>query len=62
MRKDFKRYSIYLNRFYLSNWSIGIDYYQIHEYDTFIHQASVFQVSLLFFNVTITRWQDPQWT
>ena len=62
MNKDIGRYSIHINRHYLSNFALGIDYYQLRNSKTRILEASVLQLSLLFFNVTITRWQDPQWT
>ena len=59
MQKD---WSIYINRYHLNNWSIGIDYYQ--EWEPFSSGsavvANVCQISLLFFNVTITRWS--RWT
>ena len=56
MRKDWKTYSIYFNLHSLSNWAIGLDYY--HEYAYMPQEiiARVFQVNLLFFNITFTRW------
>jgi hypothetical protein len=62
MRKDFKRYSLHINRHYTSNWSIGIDYYKVFAMPEARHQATVFQIGLLFGNITFTRWQDKLWT
>ena len=56
MQKDFGNTTLHLNRYYLSNWSIGLDYYQLHDYESRALEASVLQVSLLFFNITFTRW------
>jgi hypothetical protein len=56
MRKDWKMWSIYINAHHLHNWSIGLDYY--HEYAYIPNEiiARIFQINLLFFNITITRW------
>lgn len=56
MEKDFGRFTVHINRYYLSNWALGLDYYQLNERDTRILEASVFQLNFLFFNITITRW------
>ena len=53
---------MYINRHYMSNWSVGLDFYKIYSSPVGEHQASVFQIGLLFFNITFTRWQEPQWT
>ena len=62
MKKDFSRYTIHLNRYYLENWSIGIDFYKVYRFPESVLSATVFQVSFLFFNITLTRWQDKLWT
>ena len=60
MQKDWRLWTVYINRHYLSNWAIGIDYY--HEYTHFALykdrrlNARICQINLLFFNITITRW------
>ena len=56
MHKDFGRHTVHINRHYLSNWSLGVDYYQLHDQQSLALEASVLQVSLLFFNITLTRW------
>jgi hypothetical protein len=56
VRKDWSHWTLYFNLHTLSNWAIGLDYY--HEY-TYLPQelvARIFQINLLFFNITITRW------
>lgn len=56
MQRDFGRNTVHINRYYLSNFALGIDFYQLHESKSKVLEASVFQLNLLFFNVTITRW------
>lgn len=56
MYKDFGSLTIHGNRYYLNNFALGFDFYQLREYKSEILQASVFQLSLLFFNVTFTKW------
>ena len=57
MYKDLKWATVHINRHHLTNFAFGFDYYRIYEVPTNIHQASVCQLNLLFFNLTITRWQ-----
>jgi hypothetical protein len=56
MRKDWKMWSVYINAHHFSNWAVGLDYY--HEYSYMPQEiiARVFQVNLLLFNITFTRW------
>jgi hypothetical protein len=61
MRKDWKVWSIYINAHHLHNWSIGLDYYQEFAYIPTEIMARVFQINLLFFNITITRWENRGW-
>ena len=56
MYKDFGSVTIHANRYYLNNFALGIDFYQLREYKTDVLEASVLQLSLLFFNITITKW------
>ena len=56
MYKDFGSLTIHANRYYLNNFALGFDFYQLRDYKTEALEASVFQLSLLFCNVTITRW------
>ncbi len=57
MQSDYGRYTVHINRHYLCNFALGIDYYQLYAYPEGEHEASIFQLNFLFFNVTITRWQ-----
>jgi hypothetical protein len=61
MRKDWKVWIIYINAHHLHNWSIGLDYYQEFAYIPTEVMARVFQINLLFFNITITRWENKGW-
>ena len=56
MNKDIGRYSIHINRHYLSNFALGIDYYQLVDAQTRTLEASILQLNFLFFNITFTRW------
>jgi hypothetical protein len=46
----------------LHNWSIGLDYYEETAYVPTQLVARIFQINLLFFNITITRWETRGWT
>ena len=59
MNKDIGRYSIHVNRHYLTNFALGIDYYQLIDSKTRVLEASILQLNFLFFNITFTRWH--QW-
>ncbi len=56
MQKDVGSLTIHVNRYYLNNFAVGVDFYQLKEWKTDILEASVFQLSFLFFNVTFTKW------
>jgi len=56
MNKDIGRYSIHINRHYLSNFALGFDYYQLYDTETRNQEASILQLNFLFFNITFTRW------
>ena len=56
MNKDIGRYSIHINRHYLSNFALGLDYYQLIDSKTRVLEASILQLNFLFFNITFTRW------
>ena len=56
MYKDFGMFTVHINRSYLSNFALGFDFYQLWEHKMHIKEASVFQLNLLFFNVTFTKW------
>ena len=57
MKEDIGRYSVHVNRYYINNYALGFDYYKLYDHPSGMHEASVFQLSFLFFNITITRWQ-----
>lgn len=56
MQKDFSRHTVYINWYQLTNFSIGVDFYQVHREDTGMKIATVLQLNFLFFNVTFTKW------
>ena len=49
--------TLHINRYSLKNFAFGFDYYQLYTYQTEEHEASIFQLSFLFFNVTFTFWK-----
>ena len=61
MRRDWSHWTVYLNANHLYNWGIGINYYHEYESAPFEMLARVCQIDLLFFNITITRWENRQW-
>ena len=61
MRKDWKVWTVHINSYHFDNWAIGLDYYKIFDYAPLALVARVLQINLLFFNVTLTRWQAPRW-
>ena len=60
MREDWRMWSVYINGHHLNNWAIGIDYYHEHNFTPQYLLARVFQINLLFFNITITRWHRAE--
>jgi hypothetical protein len=54
---DLGRNTVHFNRHYLDNFALGFDYYRLYDHKSQVHQASIFQLNFLFFNVTFTRWQ-----
>ena len=56
MQKDFSRSTLYFNWYQWSNFSLGIDFYQVHRDDTGMRIATVFQLNFLLFNITFTVW------
>lgn len=56
MQKDFSRSTIYFNWYQLTNFSLGLDFYQVHRDDTGMRIATVLQLNFLLFNITFTRW------
>lgn len=49
--------TIHINRYSLHNFALGFDYYRLYSFGVEEHEASIFQLSFLFFNVTITFWK-----
>lgn len=60
MYKDFGRLTVHINRYSLTNFGIGFDYYHEEYWHHPLEMVRVLQLSLLFFNVTITLW-DGNW-
>ena len=56
MQKDFGRFTVHINRYYLDNFAFGFDFYQLTNFKDKTLEASVLQLSFLFFKITITRW------
>ena len=56
MVKDIGRYTIHLNPYHLDNFAFGFDFYILYMYPISVKRASVFMLSFIFFNITITRW------
>jgi len=59
MEKDFKWITLHINAYHLNNFALGFDFYKLYEHPTGKYEASILQLSFLFFNVTITKWADP---
>jgi hypothetical protein len=55
------RWSTYVTRGSISNWGLGFDYYR--EYDDVPIQllARIFVINLVFFRITINRWEEYKW-
>ena len=60
MYKDLGRLTVNVNRYSLTNFGIGFDYYYEEYWHEPLEMVRVLQFSLLFFNVTITLW-DGNW-
>lgn len=64
MRKDWSTWTVHINRHRINNWAIGVDYYHVNDNVNPLQWtmlARVLQINLLFFNITLTRWQGNQW-
>lgn len=49
--------TVHINRYSLHNFGLGFDYYHEEYWQMPKGIARVFQLSLIFFNVTITFWK-----
>ena len=59
MQKDIgSSITVHVNRHSLRNYGLGFDYYQLYSYQTDEHEASILQLSFLFFNITLTFWKE----
>ena len=56
-----KRWTMYVTRGSLGNWGFGVDYYR--EYEDMPKQllARIFVINLIFFRITINRWEEYKW-
>ena len=61
MRKDWRVWTVHINSYHIDNWAVGLDYYKIFDKAPIALIARVLQINLLFFNITLTRWQAPRW-
>ena len=52
---------MYVTRGSLGNWGFGFDYYR--EYEDMPKQllARIFVINLIFFRITINRWEEYKW-
>ena len=58
MQKDIgSSITIHINRYSLQNFAFGFDYYQLYTYQSDDHEASILQLSFIFFNITVTFWK-----
>ena len=56
MRKDWSHWTLYINANHLHNWGIGFNHYREYDFAPFTMLAKVYQLDLLFFNITLTHW------
>ena len=56
MEKDFKKLTVYVNRYGLESFALGFDCYSVYEFPTSEKKAKVLILSFLFFNITLTYW------
>ena len=56
-----QKWDAYLTRGSLGNWGLGIDYFR--QYDDVPIQliARIFVINLIFFRITINRWEEYKW-
>ena len=56
-----QRWTMYVTRGILGNWGFGVDYYR--EYEDMPKQllARIFVINLIFFRITINRWEEYKW-
>jgi hypothetical protein len=53
------KYNIHINKSCLHSWGLGIDYWREFSFEPVLQPiASVFQISLVFFNITFTKWHE----
>lgn len=60
MHKDFGRLTVHINRYSLTNFGLGFDYYHEEYWEEPQRLVKVLQLSLLFFNVTLTLWDKGE--
>ena len=58
MQKDFGKVTLHVNRYTLTNFGLGFDYYHEEYWQMPKEVARVIQLSLIFFNVTLTFWKE----
>ena len=56
-----QRWTMYVTRGSLGNWGFGLDYFR--QYDDVPEQllARIFVINLIFFRITINRWEEYKW-
>ena len=58
MQKDFGKVTLHVNRYTLTNFGLGFDYYHEEYWQMPQEVARVIQLSFIFFNVTLTFWKE----
>ena len=58
MSKDFGKLTINVNRYYFTNFAIGIDVWRNYTFPIVETASTNVQLSFLFFNVTISYWHN----
>ena len=56
-----QKWTMYVTRGSLGNWGFDVDYYR--EYEDMPKQllARIFVINLIFFRITINRWEEYKW-
>jgi hypothetical protein len=56
-----QQWTMYVTRGSLGNWGFGVDYFR--QYDDVPVQllARIFVINLIFFRITINKWEEYKW-
>ena len=56
-----QKWTMYVTRGSLGNWGFGLDYYREYEDMPVQLLARIFVINLIFFRITINRWEEYKW-